>query len=127
MEQDEVVREFPMYIVCRFFPLYGKLRYDKVVYTADEDHLENALGFMKRLSNGQPGIFILFVGGERAIHDNDKAVYFMLGAAQDGKTIPITCDEKYKEKPELPLVYDENLSDFWDFPIADVESAMKEK
>lgn len=125
MEQDEVVREFPSYIVCRFFT-FGGLRYDKVVFTADEDHLDNALGFMKRLSIGQPGIFILFEGGERAWHDNDKACYWMVCACQDGKTIPIVFNEKYY-KPELPVLYDEHESDFWAFPITDVKSAMEEK
>ena len=126
MEQEEVVREFPNYIICRCFP-YGGLRLDKVLYTAGEDELDNVLSLAKTLSNNQIGIFVVFEGGERVWHDNDKVCYWMLCAAQDGKSIPIVFEQKYKDRPELPVLYDEQESDFWDFPIADVESAMKEK
>lgn len=98
MEQEKETEdnEPRYYIVCRF-SVEDDISFDKLITKslATRCNLELSLKAMKKYSRHQPGVFILFDGGG-AWGDGGNLCYYPLWACQDGRTLQITTDEKYK-------------------------------
>lgn len=115
------------YIICRYTRWYppptnriDELHFEGIVHATFDCKSSRVAAFksVKQLSETQPGIYILFQGGEVCWHDSTSACYWPIVACQDGKTLYFT-ENIDDHSPDRIYTH----GDFWEFKIEEVRNS----